>query len=453
LRLQLERDNLLEVNPRTCLDALRTLCKEFFASKRANSSEHLNQCWQKDFKEYTLCEPDTYRRDLLENLDTLEAVIHRAIESENHNALSKSVNETQLQQHESLVTESTTLEANLNSDVKALDDGSVITESSETKSDMHDTSNSSRTYITHVVDANIRPVNDQVPSAEVHFTAPHNVHANEQQHTDQSEPRYDTYLLEKVDSNTTPDSTNMSHRGGEIDQDAKQDQVKSPLLKAEFFKSKDMVEKEVYNELSKSFLQLEKHCISLKISMQQKEESFQSNKPCMNQDSPEFCEFFEINDLKAQLHAKTTLILYICQSFKGKTRSLVTKKTDISYVRSSRNSNMMNMLQMTFGQNSSGPSSNFDVVWTKQFKPRSSSNDVWTKQFKPRSSSNDVWTKQFQASVFNLIAELHNLDAECNLLHGDLMEEENILAPELQVDEQILHLLRTVYRYGKGHLL
>ncbi|GJV51695.1 hypothetical protein Tco_1447436, partial [Tanacetum coccineum] len=142
------------------------------------------------------------------------------IESENQNSLSKSVNETQLQQHKSLVTESTTLEANLNSDVKALDAGSV-TESSETKSDMHDTSNSSKTYITHVVDANIRPVNDQVPSAELHLTAPHNVLANEQQHTDQSEPRYDTYQLEKVDSNTTLDLTNMSHRGGEINQDAK----------------------------------------------------------------------------------------------------------------------------------------------------------------------------------------------------------------------------------------
>ncbi|GJY91481.1 hypothetical protein Tco_0506677 [Tanacetum coccineum] len=67
------------------------------------------------------------------------------------------VMKTQLQQHESLVTKSTTLKANLNSDLKALDAGSVITESSETKSDMHDTSNSSRTYITHVVDANIRP--------------------------------------------------------------------------------------------------------------------------------------------------------------------------------------------------------------------------------------------------------------------------------------------------------
>ncbi|GJT08635.1 hypothetical protein Tco_0843097 [Tanacetum coccineum] len=319
LRLQLERDNLLEVNPRTCLEALRTQFKEFFASKRVNSSEHLNQCQQKDFKEYTFCEPDTYRRDLLENLDTLEAInpvqavddmliVSKSseIESENNNALSKSVNENQLQQHESLVTESTTVEVNLNTDVKALDVGSVITESSRTKSDKHDSSSSSR--ITHAVDSDISPVNDQVPFAEVQLTAQHNVLANEQQHTEQSELIYDTYLLDKVDSNTTLDSTNMCHRGEEIDQDAELYQAKSPLLKAEFLKTNDMVEKEVYNELSNRFLQLEKHCISLEISMQQKEESFQSNKPCKNQDAPEFCDFFEINDLKAQLQAKTTLI-------------------------------------------------------------------------------------------------------------------------------------------------
>ncbi|GJZ18904.1 hypothetical protein Tco_0555494 [Tanacetum coccineum] len=196
-----------------------------------------------------------------------------------------------------------------------LDASLVVTECSGTKSDEHITSSSSGTYITYVVDADIRPTNEQVSSVEVHLTAQHNILANE--HTDQSEPSYDTYLLEKVDSNTTPDSTNMSHRGGEIDQDAEQDQVKSPLLKAEFLKTNDMVEKEVYNELSNRFLQLEKHCISLEISMQQKEESFQSHKPCKNQESPEFREFFEINDLKAQLQAKTTLICNLKNQIKS----------------------------------------------------------------------------------------------------------------------------------------
>nr|GEW99366.1 hypothetical protein [Tanacetum cinerariifolium] len=108
---------------------------------------------------------------------------------------------------------------------KALDASLVVTECSGTKLDEHITSSSSGTYITHVVDADIRPVNGQEPSAEVHLTTQHNVFANEQQHTDQSEPSYGTYLLEKVNSNTTLDSTNMCHREGEIDQDAEQDQT------------------------------------------------------------------------------------------------------------------------------------------------------------------------------------------------------------------------------------
>nr|GEZ36905.1 hypothetical protein [Tanacetum cinerariifolium] len=69
-----------------------------------------------------------------------------------------------------------------------------------------------------------------------------------------------------------------------------------------------MVEKEFYNELSNIFLQLEKHCFSLEISIQQKEESFQTNKPCKNQESPEFRELFKINELKAQLQAKNSTI-------------------------------------------------------------------------------------------------------------------------------------------------
>ncbi|GJR97696.1 hypothetical protein Tco_0269870 [Tanacetum coccineum] len=100
-----------------------------------------------------------------------------------------------------------------------------------TKSDKHDKSSSSGTYITHAVDADIRPVNDQVPFAEVQLTAQHNVLANEQQHTEQFEPIYDTYLLEK--------------------------------------------------------------------------------------DAPEFREFFEINDLKAQLQAKTTLICNLKNQIKS----------------------------------------------------------------------------------------------------------------------------------------
>nr|GEX37925.1 retrovirus-related Pol polyprotein from transposon TNT 1-94 [Tanacetum cinerariifolium] len=73
---------------------------------------------------------------------------------------------------------------------------------------------------THTDDADINFVNDKQPMAEVQLFAKHNILANEQQHSVQSESVYDTYLLEKVDRNTTPKSTDISHRGGDIDQNA-----------------------------------------------------------------------------------------------------------------------------------------------------------------------------------------------------------------------------------------
>ncbi|GJW23786.1 hypothetical protein Tco_0034408 [Tanacetum coccineum] len=79
LRLQLERENLHGVNAKTCLQALRTQFKEFLASKGVNATDLLNQGWQQDFEDFTRCEPSAYRRELLDNLDTLEAVIHRVV--------------------------------------------------------------------------------------------------------------------------------------------------------------------------------------------------------------------------------------------------------------------------------------------------------------------------------------------------------------------------------------
>ncbi|GJY10032.1 hypothetical protein Tco_0378217 [Tanacetum coccineum] len=183
---------------------------------------------EKLFAEYTGIKFKEFRETLLLHMGNVKkSVVERTHHKRQYDRRMK---ERHMQSRESKVISS-----------KALDASLVVTECSGTKSDEHITSNSSGTYITHVVDVDIRPVNDQVPSTEVHFTAQHNVLTNEQQHTDQSEPSYDTYLLEKVDSNTTPDLTNMSHRGGEIDQDVKQDQIKSPLLKAEFLKMNDMV--------------------------------------------------------------------------------------------------------------------------------------------------------------------------------------------------------------------
>ncbi|GKB73483.1 integrase, catalytic region, zinc finger, CCHC-type containing protein [Tanacetum coccineum] len=80
------------------------------------------------------------------------------------------------------------------------------------------------------------------------------------------------------------------------------------VLKAELAKKHDMIEKVVYNELSKRCSRLENRCISLEIKLQQSKESFQTNRPSHNQDAPEFKEFFIINELQAQLKAKNVSI-------------------------------------------------------------------------------------------------------------------------------------------------
>nr|GEU39982.1 hypothetical protein [Tanacetum cinerariifolium] len=110
------------------------------------------------------------------------------------------------------------IEGNANSS-KALDDGLAVTESNETESERHVLSNRSGND-THTDDADINSMNDKQLMAKVQPSAEHNILANEQQHSEQSASIYDTYLLEKVDRNTTPESTDMIHRGREIDQNA-----------------------------------------------------------------------------------------------------------------------------------------------------------------------------------------------------------------------------------------
>ncbi|GJY46716.1 hypothetical protein Tco_0435779 [Tanacetum coccineum] len=115
------------------------------------------------------------------------------IESENHNAFSKSEIETQMQRQEEKV--------NMR---EAVDIGLVVTESSGTKPDKQDTSSSSGNYTTQAVDADIGPVNDEEPFAEVQLTDLHNILANEQQHTEQTDLKTHICCKKTIEAIATP---------------------------------------------------------------------------------------------------------------------------------------------------------------------------------------------------------------------------------------------------------
>ncbi|GJS89805.1 retrovirus-related pol polyprotein from transposon TNT 1-94 [Tanacetum coccineum] len=97
----------------------------------------------------------------------------------------------------------------------------------------------------------------------------------------------------------------MSLIGESVNMDRKRKEScdKCVNLEAELLKSQN-----AHNDLLKSYSQLEKHCISFELSTQLNQEIFQKDKSCDNQNALEIPEFFENNDLKAQLKDKDTTI-------------------------------------------------------------------------------------------------------------------------------------------------
>ncbi|GKE10673.1 hypothetical protein Tco_1414224 [Tanacetum coccineum] len=102
-------------------------------------------------------------------------------------------------------------------------------------------------------------------------------------------------------------------------------------LEAELIKQHNMVEKDEYNRLSKSFSKLEQNCISLKLAMQLNKENFQKNNTFVNQTEPSFDQLFELNNLKAELQAKDTTIEKLKANIKrlNKTSTANSVKKDI----------------------------------------------------------------------------------------------------------------------------
>ncbi|GJX15966.1 retrovirus-related pol polyprotein from transposon TNT 1-94 [Tanacetum coccineum] len=75
--------------------------------------------------------------------------------------------------------------------------------------------------------------------------------------------------------------------------------------------------KQAYNDLLKNHSELEQHCISLEVSMQLKQEVFQNDESCVNQNAIEIQEYFEINDLKARLQDKDKTIYKLKDTIKS----------------------------------------------------------------------------------------------------------------------------------------
>ncbi|GJX76895.1 hypothetical protein Tco_0323706 [Tanacetum coccineum] len=103
-------------------------------------------------------------------------------------------------------------------------------------------------------------------------------------------------------------------------------------------KQTESISKEVYTELLQSFSKLEKHLISLELSLQQCQEQMKNDKVCKEKSSNVFLkerkQYFKIQDLKAQLQDKNIAIFELKKLIeKCKGKSVETKFDKPSVVR------------------------------------------------------------------------------------------------------------------------
>ncbi|GJS59592.1 hypothetical protein Tco_0654376 [Tanacetum coccineum] len=138
----------------------------------------------------------------------------------------------------------------------ALDASSVIIESNRTESKEQDTSSRSGNDA-HVDDADIRPIYNEEPMAEVQTTAEINIFATGQQHTEQPE----------------------FNNEGKVDQNAEQCHDIRPLpakltddktieLSDQSLESENVCLKKIVAQFQKYFGKLEAHCINLELQLQ-----------------------------------------------------------------------------------------------------------------------------------------------------------------------------------------
>ncbi|GJS04153.1 hypothetical protein Tco_0320661 [Tanacetum coccineum] len=109
-------------------------------------------------------------------------------------------------------------------------------------------------------------------------------------------PVNDQEPFAEVDSNTTHDSTNMCNRGGEIDQNAENYQVTSPLLNPspdnmttefanQFLESENISLKKTIAQFQKDFSRMKAHCVNLELKYQNQALKFRQHGQISNETS------------------------------------------------------------------------------------------------------------------------------------------------------------------------
>ncbi|GKC22122.1 hypothetical protein Tco_1024272 [Tanacetum coccineum] len=241
LQKQLDNNEFQEIGSMASFKVLETQFQMFIKSKIYLNDEYIVMT-RNYFLEYTRLDIPEFRDTLIQNMDYVKKSIEkRALHKMEYDSR---VNERLMQTTEEKVDSS-----------KALDASLVIIESNGTESQKQDTSSRSGNDA-HVNDADIRPIYNEEPMAEVQ-TTDDNVSATGQQHTEQPE----------------------FNNEGKVDQNAEQCHDIRPLpakltdnmttkLSNQSLESENVCLKKTVAQCQKDFAKLEAHCINLELQLQ-----------------------------------------------------------------------------------------------------------------------------------------------------------------------------------------
>ncbi|GJW39014.1 hypothetical protein Tco_0064859 [Tanacetum coccineum] len=240
LQKQLDNEEFQEIGSMSAFKVLQTQFQMFIKSRFYLDDEYVDMIRNK-FLQYTRLAIPEFRDTLIQHMESVKKSIGER--AQHKMEYESRVNERQIQTTEEKTDTSNALDA--------LDASSVIIESNGTESKEQDTSSRSGN------DADIRPIYDEEPMAEVQMTADDNVSATGQQHTEQPE----------------------SNNEGEVDQNADQCYDTRPLpakltdnrtteLSNQLLESENVCLKKTVAQCQKDFAKLEAHCINLELQME-----------------------------------------------------------------------------------------------------------------------------------------------------------------------------------------
>ncbi|GKA65467.1 hypothetical protein Tco_0765174 [Tanacetum coccineum] len=242
LEKQLDKDEFQEIGSMAAFKVLETQFQMFIKSRMYMDDEYVVMT-RNYFLQYTQLEIPEFCDTLIQHMESVKKSIdERAKHKREYDSW---VNERQIQTTEGKV-----------DTCKALDASLVDTESSGTALKEQDTSSRSGNDA-HADDADIRPIYDEEPMAEVQTTAEINVFATGQQHTEQPE----------------------FNNEGEVDQNVEQCHDTCPLpatlidnqtteLSNQSLESENIRLKKTVAQFQKLFLRMEAHCVNLELKYQ-----------------------------------------------------------------------------------------------------------------------------------------------------------------------------------------